>query len=118
MRTTCSVLMACGMLGAAATAAYADGGIRIKIGGIGIRVGSPPVLHCGTPPPPPCPPPPCHEPRYREEVIWETVPQTEVWYDACGNRHERTIYLCAPMPNHSGARRSLRAGRASLRLTL
>lgn len=99
MTTTLNLLSACGLLLASTGAASADGGIRISIGGIGIRVGQPPVVHCA-PPPPVCPPvacrpacdESCHVVRYREQTVWETIPRTEVWHDACGRRHEHTIY--------------------------
>lgn len=97
MKTTFSLLSACGLLLASTGSASADGGVRISIGGIGIRIGHPPVVHCA---PPPCPPvacrpacdDSCHVVRYREQTVWETVPRTHVWYDACGRRHERTTY--------------------------
>jgi hypothetical protein len=43
--------------------------------------------------PEPCRPVRCEPTCYREHTIWETVPRCEVWYDACGHRHERTVYV-------------------------
>ncbi|MFM9995509.1 MAG: hypothetical protein ACKVU4_06860 [Phycisphaerales bacterium] len=91
MMTTMRLLAACGVLGAATAGANAGGdgvrvGVRVSLGGFGIRVSEPcrPVI---------CQPVVCEPVRYREEVIWETVPRTEVWYDSCGVRHTRTVYV-------------------------
>lgn len=96
MMTTMRLLAACGMLGAATAGASAGGdgvrvGVRVSLGGFGIRVSEPcrPVI-CQ---PVICEPVVCEPVRYREEVIWETVPRTEVWYDSCGVRHTRTVYV-------------------------
>ncbi len=77
MRTMAAAGMALATAGAV-NAGGPDFRFNISLGGCG------PVI---------CPPAPC-EPvvRYRKETVWETVPRTEVWYDACGHRHTRTVY--------------------------
>lgn len=91
MMTTIRVLASAGMLGAAAGGAHAehDGlriGLRLVFGSGGCQ-GSPCL-----PDPIVCRPVVCEPARYRVETVWETVPRTQVWYDACGRRHVRTVY--------------------------
>ncbi len=78
---TMRTVAAAGMALATAGGAYAGGPdfrVSISLGGCG------PVI---------CPPVSC-EPvvRYRQETVCDTVPRTEVWYDACGHRHTRIVY--------------------------
>ncbi len=78
---TMRTVAAAGMALATAGGAYAGGPdfrVSFSLGGCG------PVI---------CPPVSC-EPvvRYRQETVCDTVPRTEVWYDACGRRHTRIVY--------------------------
>lgn len=93
MRTAMHLWASLGLLGAAAAGAYADHdddkfSLHISIGS-GF-----PWNACA---PAPCrpvyyPPVRCEPVRYRRDTVWEDVPRTEVWYDWCGRRHERTVY--------------------------
>ncbi len=81
MLGTMRTVAAAGMALATAGAAYAGGpDFRIGISLGGCR----PVI---------CPPVACAPVvRYRQETVCDTVPRTEVWYDACGHRHTRIVY--------------------------